>query len=70
MHPPAGANPALMIHNHASLSALWDPVLLGLLCLMGVAVVWSRLYPGLVSWPCRWWTPVPEGRLSGGGWED
>ena len=69
MHPPAGANPALMIHNHANASALWDPVLLGLLCLMAVAVIWSRIYPGLAAWPGRWMTPVPETRL-GGAWED
>lgn len=69
MHPPAGANPALMIHSQATPAALWDPVLLGLLCLMAVAVVWSRLYPGLARWPLRWWEPVPETRLSG-GWKD
>jgi len=53
----------------ATASALWDPVLLGLLCLMAVAAGWSRLYPGLAHWPHRWWAPVPETRL-GGGWED
>ena len=34
-----------MVYAHASWSALLDPVLLGLACLLGVAVVWSRLYP-------------------------
>lgn len=68
MHPPAGANPALMIHGHAGLSVLWDPVLLGLLCLAAVAFVWSRLYPGLTRWPGRWWAPMPDGDRLGGGW--
>jgi CBS-domain-containing membrane protein len=69
VHPPAGANPILMIHAQASWLALIQPVLLGVGALMLVAVVWSRLYPGLVRYPVAPWTPSPV-RISWGGWED
>ncbi|HSD96798.1 MAG TPA: HPP family protein, partial [Sulfuricaulis sp.] len=47
VHPPAGANPLIMIYSHSGLSALWQPVFVGVLSLAAVAAVWSRLYPGL-----------------------
>ncbi|MDR1709815.1 MAG: HPP family protein, partial [Candidatus Accumulibacter sp.] len=43
VHPPAGANPILMIHAHASWPALLDPVFLGVAALALAAAVWSRL---------------------------
>ena len=68
-HPPAGANPILMIHAQASWSTLVEPVLLGVGALVLVAVVWSRLYPGLVHYPVDPWRPSPP-RIAWGGWED
>lgn len=67
VHPPAGANPVLMVSAHASWSALWNPVLLGIGCLMLVAVLWSRLYPGLARYPVSPWEPSPPS-LNWGGW--
>lgn len=69
VHPPAGANPLLMIHAHAGWSALWQPVALGVGSLMIVAIVWSRLYPGLSRYPAALFEPSPP-RLDWGGWGD
>ncbi|MDR1708158.1 MAG: HPP family protein, partial [Candidatus Accumulibacter sp.] len=68
VHPPAGANPILMIHAHASWPALLDPVFLGVAALALAAAVWSRLYPGLTHYPASWRTPSPP-RIDWGGWE-
>lgn len=54
VHPPAGANPLIMIYNHAGYSALWQPVLVGITCLAAVAAVWSRLVPGGRRYPSAW----------------
>jgi CBS-domain-containing membrane protein len=67
VHPPAGANPVIMIHAHADWSALWDPVLLGVGALMLVVIVWSRLYPGLARYPVKPFAPSPP-QLDWGGW--
>ena len=69
LHPPAGANPAIMIHAGAEWSALWDPILVSLLTLLAVAALWSRLFPGLVRYPLSLTEPSPPSRLWG-GWED
>lgn len=69
VHPPAGANPVLMVYAQASWGALLDPVTLGVATLMGVAFVWSRLYPGLVHYPVALMEPSPPS-LTWGGWED
>jgi CBS-domain-containing membrane protein len=53
LHPPAGANPLLMIHEHAGFSALWQPVGLGVTILALVAVVWSRLPPSIDRYPAK-----------------
>lgn len=68
MHPPAGANPAIMIHAGAGWSALWDPVLMGLLTLVTVVMIWSRLFPGLVRYPVSLVVPSPPTR-TWGGWD-
>jgi CBS-domain-containing membrane protein len=68
VHPPAGATPVLMVHVHAGWSALLQPVLLGLCVLALVAVVWSRLYPGLCRYPVNLFEPSPP-RMNWGGWE-
>jgi CBS-domain-containing membrane protein len=69
VHPPAGANPLLMIDAHANFGALIHPLLVGILSLAVVAVVWSRLYPGLARYPVSWTEPSPSG-ASLGGWTD
>ena len=69
VHPPAGANPILMIHVHAGWSALWQPVLVGAGTLALVAMVWSRLYPGLKHYPVAPWMPNPV-HPTWGGWGD
>jgi len=69
VHPPAGANPLIMVYVHASWSLLWQPVLLGVSALVLVAVVWSRLYPGLSRYPVAPFEPSPP-HLDWGGWCD
>jgi CBS-domain-containing membrane protein len=69
VHPPAGANPLIMVHAHAGLSALWQPVGLGVLILALVAVVWSRLVPGMVHYPTKWLDRSPPS-IWWGGWSD
>lgn len=69
VHPPAGANPLIIMHAHASLTAIWQPVLLGLVILAVVAALWSRMVPGMVSYPSRWFEKSPP-TISWGGWID
>ena len=54
IHPPAGANPLLMVHNHAGMGILIKPVLLGVGLLFITAIIWSRIRPGK-SYPVNWW---------------
>lgn len=68
LHPPAGANPILMVYVHAGWSVLWQPVLLGVSALAAVAFVWSRLYPGLVHYPVNVMAPSPP-HTFWGGWD-
>lgn len=65
LHPPAGANPILMVYVHASWSVLFSPVLLGVLVLFAVASVWSRLYPDLKRYPHQLLAPSPPTMLWG-----
>ena len=53
IHPPAGANPLLMVHNHAGFYALLNPVGIGVLTLFVVAMLWSRLGRGK-AYPVKW----------------
>ena len=53
IHPPAGANPLFMVHNHAGILVLLKPVLLGVGMLFLATLVWSRVRPGK-SYPVRW----------------
>ena len=69
VHPPAGANPVLLVYAQAEWGAVFDPVLLGIAILMAVACVWSRLYPGLVHYPVSALEPSPPS-LNWGGWAD
>lgn len=54
VHPPAGANPLFMVHNHAGVGVLLKPVCLGVGTLFLVALLWSHLRPGK-SYPIHWW---------------
>jgi CBS-domain-containing membrane protein len=67
IHPPAGANPIILIHAHADWAVLYYPVLPGLVSLMLVAILWSRLYPGLAHYPVAPLAPSPD-KLDWGGW--
>ncbi|HEU4382528.1 MAG TPA: HPP family protein [Anaeromyxobacteraceae bacterium] len=69
VHPPAGANPLIMIHGHAGWSALSQPVLVGVASLAVVAALWSRLFPGLSHYPVVWLDRSPPS-ISWGGWAD
>ena len=67
LHPPAGANPLLMVHAHAGFTAILQPVGLGVLILAVVAAVWSRILPGVVRYPFSWLEKSPPS-LFWGGW--
>jgi CBS-domain-containing membrane protein len=69
VHPPAGANPLIMIHSHTGLSALWNPVGGAVLILALAAYFWSRLIPELVHYPVNWLECSPPA-MFWGGWDD
>lgn len=69
VHPPAGANPLIMIYSQSGLAALWQPVFVGVFSLAVVAAIWSRLYPGLAHYPVAWMDRSPPTTLWG-GWVD
>lgn len=69
VHPPAGANPLLMVYAHAGWSALWSPVLLGVACLAGFAALYTRLVPGHVHYPVQPLDRSPP-TLWWGAWND
>ena len=54
IHPPAGANPLIMVHNHAGIFSLLQPVGIGVFTLFLVAILWSRVRPGK-KYPNQWW---------------
>jgi CBS-domain-containing membrane protein len=54
IHPPAGANPLIMVHHHAGFPSVLNPVGAGVLTLFLVAMLWSRIRPGK-KYPLRWW---------------
>lgn len=61
VHPPAGANPLIMIHGHAEFLDIWTHVLLGVIVLAITAFIWSRLGPGTVKYPLKWNQESPPG---------
>jgi CBS-domain-containing membrane protein len=67
VHPPAGANPLIMVACHSGFAALWQPVFVGVLGLAAVAFVWSRMFPGLVRYPAVWLDRSPPS-VFWGGW--
>jgi CBS-domain-containing membrane protein len=66
VHPPAGANPLIMVAAHSGFAALWHTVLVGVLALAAVAFVWSRMLPGLARYPLAWFERSPPTVLWGG----
>jgi CBS-domain-containing membrane protein len=66
VHPPAGANPLIMIYSHSGLATLWQPVFVGVFSLAAVAAIWSRLYPGLSPYPVIWMDRSPPTTFWGG----
>ncbi len=55
VHPPAGANPLIMIQAHAGFSNLVVVVLVGVTTLAVVAAIWSRITPGKsLHYPVKW----------------
>jgi CBS-domain-containing membrane protein len=65
VHPPAGANPLIMIAGHAGFAALWHTVLIGIATMAAVAFVWSRAFPGMVRYPAKWFDRSPPTPLWG-----
>lgn len=53
IHPPAGANPLIMVHHHAGFLTLLKPVGLGVLAIFLIAMAWSRLHPEK-KYPREW----------------
>ncbi len=54
IHPPAGADPLLMVHHHAGFYALLKPVGVGVVTLFLIAIVWSHVRQGKI-YPVKWW---------------
>jgi CBS-domain-containing membrane protein len=59
VHPPAGANPLIMIQAHAGFIHLGVTVMAGVTTIFLVAVIWSRLGVGNRKYPTSWTTPSP-----------
>lgn len=53
MHPPAGANPLIVLNLKSGWLFLAYPLLPALLIMLAAVFVWSRLRPG-PRWPLRW----------------
>lgn len=53
MHPPAGANPLIVLNLGSDWTFLAYPLAPALLLLLVAVFLWSRLRPG-PSWPERW----------------
>ena len=58
-HPPAGANPLIMIQAHAGLMHLGGAVMLGVLAIFITAVIWTHLGVGKRKYPLVWNQPSP-----------
>ena len=67
VHPPAGANPLIMVHAHAGLAAVLNPVALGVLILALTAAGWSRVFSSTIRYPSSWLEKSPPS-LFWGGW--
>jgi CBS-domain-containing membrane protein len=59
VHPPAGANPLIMIQAHASFIHLGVTVMVGVSIIFLVTVIWTRLGIGMRKYPTSWTVPSP-----------
>ena len=59
VHPPAGANPLIMIQSHANFSHIGLTVVVGITVITTVAYIWSRLGVGTKKYPVSWFQPSP-----------
>ena len=59
VHPPAGANPLIMIQAHAHFSHIGLTVVVGISIISAVAWLWSRLGFGTKRYPVSWSQPSP-----------
>lgn len=69
VHPPAGANPLIMIQAHASFIHLGITVMAGVTIIFIIAMIWSRLGIGSRKYPVSWTQPSPP-NLQWGIWEN
>ena len=69
VHPPAGANPLIMIQAHAGFAHLGLTVLSGVTSIVVVAWLWSRIGFGDIRYPVSWTQPSPP-TASWGIWTD
>ncbi len=53
IHPPAGANPLIMVHHQSGFLPVLSHVAVGVLTLFLIAILWSRVRPGK-KYPLRW----------------
>jgi CBS-domain-containing membrane protein len=60
VHPPAAANPLLMIQAHASIWVLFDTIFVGIFTIAFIAFVWSRIIPAKLRYPVKWLQPSPR----------
>ena len=67
VHPPAGANPLIILHANAPFAVIWPPVLFELLILFAVAMIWSRLVPKMLPYPSHWNEKSPP-TIAWSGW--
>jgi hypothetical protein len=58
-----------MVQASAEWFVLWQTVGLSVLILFLVAVVWSRIIPGMLHYPVKWMDKSPP-TAWWGGWDD
>lgn len=54
LHPPAGADPIVVLSGQYGWGFLLAPVLLGAVCLVGVAYIYHKLVRSSVRYPKSW----------------
>ena len=59
VHPPAGANPLIMIQAHASFIHLGITVMTGVSIIFLITMIWSRCGIGSRKYPVSWTQPSP-----------
>ena len=59
VHPPAGANPLIMIQGHANFGHIGLTVLVGISIITAVAWIWSRVGFQSKTYPVSWGQPSP-----------